>query len=265
MESFSDTTALFEEELNKSPRIVHLAGRRKLWTFIPMILLSVAFIAGVILLNDGSISQTVFPLVTLGLIWLSIVPIFELLFKKSTVWFLFPVIIIAVAVNIILSPTFLNIALAVFAVWVIICMIITKSAFEKSAERSKILYNLKVEEQRRVVEHSYDTTDELERYRRMKKEAEEAEKPKQEIIYCPTCGFSLLPGETICTRCHPEAAPAPEPKADIAPKTDESSPFNAAPAPQGTPEPERKSSTPSVAPSMFSTTKDPNNSPFRRQ
>ena len=80
---------------------------------------------------------------------------------------------------------------ALYILWVFICFYINESAFKKAQKKSDEIYRRNFE--RTIQEHRSSLNPAM--YN------EEYSLP--EIRFCPTCGFSLMEGEEVCSRCNP--------------------------------------------------------------
>ena len=81
--------------------------------------------------------------------------------------------------------------LVLYIIWNFICYYVNESAFRKAQKKSDEIYRRNFE--RTIQEHrsSLNPAGYKEDY------------SLPEIRFCPTCGFSLMEGEEVCSRCNP--------------------------------------------------------------
>ena len=190
-----DVNEMFLEELKKSPAIFRLDTKMMLVPIAISTVFTAAFSFVNILKNEGDRLGTILPLVCLAIIWAVTIVYLLFFFRSRKSWPAYMLIGLPVVITFILRPGILNIVLAAFAIYIIICLVVTKSAHIRTQENIE----RRLEFERAEIRHS------IKKSLYFNEGAYPVQKDENNnTVFCPICGFSLMPGESVCGRCNPQ-------------------------------------------------------------
>lgn len=279
MLSREESDEIYQHELNKSLRIFHMEGKYGYMYFLVSgICLLITLIMIIVKSYNNPVALALYSIVAIGcvvafrLITKFLIPRRGLAVAVLLVFVLIPLREViqhslwgASYTRTLSVPEIMTFYL--FLAWYFISIFVTRRAFEKAQERERNLSYMERESDKK--KYDYITRDQVnsidnssQREITLEDEfdnfvpssnsnafksfgAAGMQQKKEEQRFCPTCGFSLLPGEEVCSRCNPVSeVKKPEP-----PPSQFSDP---------------KPSVPGAAPSIFATSVAASASPFKK-
>ena len=192
---------LYQTELERFPKILQFKGFWKIMAILAPILFTVIYCA-IIVATQGFFGLKMH---ILGLVIVLVISYIAITGLIARGWYFNLIIGAVISVGTIIYSGSPPLYIFLFLVlWYAGIFVAHKLAYRKANER----YATLAEFERENVRKEYDRAI----YNREKEELKQVEDEiakshgTEETVFCPTCGFSLLPGEDFCPRCNPDAA-----------------------------------------------------------
>ena len=279
MLSREESDEIYQNELNKSLRIFHMEGKYGYMYFLVSgICLLITLIMIIVKSFNNPVALALYSIVAIGcvvafrIITKFLIPRRGLAAAVLVVFVLIPLRHVirhslwgGTYTSTLSVPEIMTFYL--FLAWYFISIFVTRRAFEKAQERERNLSYMERESDKKKYDYiTRDQVDSIDNSSQREMTLEDEfdnfvpssnsnafksfgaagmQQKKEEQRFCPTCGFSLLPGEEVCSRCNPVSeVKKPEP-----PPSQFSDP---------------KPSVPGAAPSIFATSVAASASPFKK-
>ena len=192
---------LYQSELNRFPKILQFKGFWKIAAILAPILFTKIY-SVIIIATQGLAGLELHFWMVACIVLVSYICITGLIAKG---WYfnlaLSAVIMVGTIIYSGSPPLYIFLFIALWYAGIFAAHMIS---YHKASER----YTTLAQFERENVKREHDGAI----YNREKEEQQRIEKEvaqshgTEETVFCPTCGFSLLPGEDFCPRCNPDAA-----------------------------------------------------------